>query len=294
MPNTLTLYSEDPVDILATGNYGAGALLKVQWCATQLGAYADLVTVPLVAGTRAYTAYDQAGTATTWYRTRYENVGGSLVSAWSEAFQVEGLTTYCSLADVKSLLEIAVSDTASDQVLVQLINHTAGFIETKTRRRLYPDPVTTYTFDGFSAIANGRCLLVPNGVRSLSNFAMATVTGGTPVAVTAADLVLRPLPQDRSPGWPATQIWLTDIASVPYFYPGYGNIVAAGTFGWEAVPREIEAIALRLVISSWRGRSAGGGDTFTIGVEGERTFERMLSYQDKLTLQSYGEPVFLG
>jgi len=292
MPNTLTLHSEDPAEILASANYDAGAIMRVHWSATETGVYVNLATVALVAGTRYYTVYDTAGASTTWYRTRYENAGGTILSDWSDPFQAEGLTTYCSLADVKSRLDI--TDATSDEELIQLINQTAGFIETKTRRRLYPDPVTTYTFDGFSAIANGRCLLVPNGVRSLSNFAMATATGGTPVAVTAADLVLRPLPQDRSPGWPATQIWLTDIASVPYFYPGYGNIVAAGTFGWEAVPREIEAIALRLVVSAWRGRGAGGGDTFTIGVEGERTFERMLSYQDKLTLQSYGEPVFLG
>jgi hypothetical protein len=292
MPNTIQLHAEDPDEILATGNYGAGSVMRVHWCATETGVYANLATIALVTGERYYTVYDTAGTATTWYKTRYENAVASLLSDWSDPFQAEGLTTYCSLADIKDALDI--TDALSDEKLLSLIDRTAGFIETKTRRRLYPDPVTTYTFDGFSAIANGRCLLVPNGVRSLSNFAMATVTGGTPVAVTAADLVLRPLLQDRSPGWPATQIWLTDIASVPYFYPGYGNIVAAGTFGWEAVPREIEAIAIRLVVSAWRGRGAGGGDTFTIGVEGERTFERMLSYQDKLTLQSYGEPVFLG
>ena len=294
MPNTIRLSVEDPDEILATANYDAGAVVRVHWCATETGVYANLTSVPVVTAVRSYTVYDTAGLSTTWYKSRYENAGATVVSDWSTPFHAEGLTTYCSLADVKSRLDIPVTDTASDEELLQLIDQTAGFIETKTRRRLYPDPVTTYTFDGFSAIANGRCLLVPNGVRSLSNFAMATGTGETPVAVTAADLVLRPLPQDRSPGWPATQIWLTDIASVPYFYPGYGNIVAAGTFGWEAVPREIEAIAIRLVVSAWRGRSAGGGDTYTIGVEGERTFERMLSYQDKLTLQSYGEPVFLG
>ena len=84
---------------------------------------------------------------------------------------------------------------------------------------------------------------------------------------------------------------MTDIPSssnpLPYFLRGFNNISILGTFGWEATPSEIADVALNLTVASWRGRSSSGGDTFTIGADGERTFERMLSAKDWRTISRY-------
>ena len=93
MPNVLTITADNPDGLLNAGAYGAGALIRVQSSATEAGSYADLTgtggtaTIALVTGTRAYNAYDPAGTATTWYKTRYESSTGTRTSDYSEAFQ---------------------------------------------------------------------------------------------------------------------------------------------------------------------------------------------------------------
>ena len=40
-------------------------------------------TVVIVSGTEVYSAYDPNGTATTWYRARIEDSGGTRLSDWS-------------------------------------------------------------------------------------------------------------------------------------------------------------------------------------------------------------------
>lgn len=88
MPNILTLTALNPDQLLNVGAYGAGAVIQVQSGAAQVGPFADETpTVPLVAGTTSYTHYDTDGTTATWYRTRYENAGGTTTSEWSTAFQ---------------------------------------------------------------------------------------------------------------------------------------------------------------------------------------------------------------
>ncbi len=285
---------ENPDELLATDGFGAGALIRIESSATGGGlGFSELDTVALVAATTIYTYYDTPGTTSTFYRTRYSNAGDTNRSEYGAEFQATTWNTeYCSLYDVKQ--KLGITDATDDEELLQIIGHAAGFIESKTHRPLYPDPVTVYTFDGHAAVEDGRCLRVPRGVVSLSGLKYATQTGGTLVALSASDWVLRPTAMNRQPGYPATEIWVTDTAPIPYFYPGYDTVEATGVFGWPAVPREIEAIALRLVIGAWRGRSSGGGDTFTIGTEGERTFERMLSFQDRLTLESYDAAVLVG
>jgi len=76
-------------DLLNAGMYGTGSLFRVQSAPTRDGTYADLTgtgatpTVALVSGTEVYSAYDPNGTATTWYRARIEDSGGTRLSDWS-------------------------------------------------------------------------------------------------------------------------------------------------------------------------------------------------------------------
>jgi len=72
--------------LLNTAAYGTGAIIRLQSAATKDGTYANEATEPLVAGTETYTLYDTDGATSTWYRTRFENAGGTNTSEWSLRF----------------------------------------------------------------------------------------------------------------------------------------------------------------------------------------------------------------
>jgi hypothetical protein len=286
---------ENPEELLNTSAYAAGALVRIERSATGGGVgFAEIGTVAIVAGTNLYTYYDQSAAVGSYYRTRYSNAGSTNLSEYGVEFQA---TTqyrgYCSIYDVKQRMGIDVSDTGDDEELLQHIDQAAGWLENRCGWAFLPDPVTgtvAYTFDGYDALLGGLILPVPRGVRSITTLKTTTVTGGTLATVPTTEYVLRPSLMHRSPGWPATEVWLSDVGATR-FYPGLDNIEITGAFGWSAVPREIEAVALRLVVSNWRARSAGGGISVTVGLEGERTFERFLSLEDKRTLERYMVPL---
>lgn len=120
MPNILTLTASNPDQLLNAGAYGAGAVIQVQSAATQAGAYADDGTVPLVADTTTYTYYDTDGTTTTWYRTRYENADGSVVSEWSDIFQPH--SSFVSLAEAQARAGESVTQNMIDALEAELVD----------------------------------------------------------------------------------------------------------------------------------------------------------------------------
>lgn len=299
--NILKLTAENPEELLNTSAFGAGALISVERAATQAGSYSVVGTVALVSGTTLYTYYDQSAAPGSWYRTRYTNAGNTNQSAYSDTFQASTEPdTYSTLYDVKQAIGKSPTDTSDDEELLQHLVRVADYITGKVHRRLLPDPATSYVFDGYGAVSSdgGRgcdTILVPQGVQSVSSITVATSTGGAQTALSASDYILRPLAQDRNaPDWPATRIQLTDVATYTYWPRAYGNITVTGAFGWSSVPARIEALAVRLTAVSWRGRNAGGADTFTVGLEGERVFDRSLSWEERWLLRSYDAAVYVG
>ena len=113
-------------------------------------------------------------------------------------------------------------------------------------------------------------------------------SGVTFTTVTAADWFLRPLGIDRGNGWPATKIVISDRSS-SCFTAGYNTVRLTGALGFDTVPAEVEAIGLTLVVAAFRERASSGGDTVTVGIDGERRYERSLSYKDRQTLDDYRE-----
>jgi hypothetical protein len=305
MPNQLKLTAENPDELLNAGAYGPDARIRVQAAAAVTGPFTDVAgtgatpTVDLVAGTRSYTGYDPGGATVTWYRTRFESLDGTRLSDWSAAFQaVAGADGLVSLYDARQALRISSTDESRDEDVLEWISQISSQIRGFTRRRLGPDPAGEVLVDGYLAVARGRCLRYPHGLRALTEVAVAAQTGDPFEVVPAGDWFLRPHPSMREDGWPATELWLTDNPSAtnPYatFPPGYDNIRLRGepgtAFGWDVTPPEIQRIALQLIVDRARAGGSSGGETVTIGLDGERTFSRSLSLEDWRILKRYRVP----
>jgi hypothetical protein len=305
MPNVIRLSIEDvePAELLNAGMYGAGGVIHVQWSATQAGSFADLTgtgstpTVPIVANVRSYTGYDPNGTSSTWYRTRYENAGATRSSDWSTAFLV-GATGYCSLDLVKHILgRTDPTDTLDDELLLKYIAWVSDYIDSETDRHFLPDPNTVYTFNG-DQLEDGRMLPVPRGVRSLSLVELAFYTGAAFISIPLSDVFILPTPQERAPGWPGTEIWMSDIPSAgnaqPFFASGFAVARFTGAFGFAACPPRVEELAASLVVRSWSARQGGQADVAGSGDSGQPLIRRILDGRDRSTLMKLAyKPVLI-
>jgi hypothetical protein len=275
VPNILKLTADDVDDLLNIGAYGVGALIRVQSAADVAGPFADVAgvgstpTVPLVAATRLYTAFDPDGTSASWYRTRFENVGATRISDWSVPFQVgdsnsTAIGTYADVANVKTRL--AITNATDDVRLQRFCDFVNAWIESKTSRILAPVASGgPFLFDGYDALERGSLLVINQGIRAITTLEVATTTGSAFNVVPPTDYFLRPTAQERDPGWPATELWMTDVPSAgnatPFFSPGFANIrisgPAGGTLGWAREPDEIVGLAEKLVVEGWQSRLSG-------------------------------------
>jgi hypothetical protein len=140
-----------------------------------------------------------------------------------------------------------------------------------------------YYFDGDGS----RVLWVDH--RAISELAVATQTGGSYTVLPATDYFSRPLPQDRSPGWPATRIELSDYptGSAWWFWPGYATVRAKLVLGWSAIPDDIQGIALTAVVRSWQARQSGQTDIVGTDETGAPIVSRYIPAADWATLKAY-------
>jgi hypothetical protein len=289
MPNLVRVYVESAADLLNAGMYDAGAIIRLQSGAAQAGPFSNEATAALVSGTQAYTLYDADGAAATWYRTRYENAGGTVTSDWTTAFQAGGEEAgyLCSLYDVKQRL--GLTDTSADEELAEVIRQVTDEILGYTGREFVGTPgEVTRTFD---VPEPTRTLYVPTGIRSITTLEYASDdqpdTGGTYSTIAAGNYWLRPLAHDRSYGWPATRVALADSA---VFYAGRSTVQITGTFGWAAVPPAVARIAASAAVANYMSKGSDGPRA-VIGPDGRMSILRNISPADMAILTSYREPL---
>lgn len=301
MPNIVHVTCENPDEILNAGAYGAGALIRLQSAATEAGAFTDVAgtgstpTIAVVDGVRSYTGYDPNGTSSTWYRTRYENAAGSRLSDWTPPFQVapEGSGLLCSLYDAKQRLGIAPTDKNQDEDLLEIIRQVSTEIMDYTGRLFARSPMTGTVAELFEVPEDGSDLWIPQGIAEVSEVAIATSTqpsvGGTYTVVPTAEWFLRPLPGDRSPGWPATRIVISDLSAYR-FYKGFNAARITLARGWPTVPSNISAVALRATVTNHMSKGVAGGGPAIVGPSGAMTILRDISPKDQMTLDRYRVP----
>jgi hypothetical protein len=141
----------------------------------------------------------------------------------------------------------------------------------------------TYYFDG----DGGRVLFVD--LQSVHELAVASMTGGTYSVLVATDYFLRPLAQDRDPGWPATRIEISDYPAGGYWYfpHGYETVRLKAVRGWAAIPDDIVDVALTMAVRAWHARQSGQTDIVGNDETGAPIVSRYLSARDRETLRRY-------
>lgn len=160
--------------------------------------------------------------------------------------------------------------------------------------------VECFIYDGFDALESGKMLPLPLGLSSITSLEVSSFSAGQGGATTnntiwftepGTDYFFRPGPQDRTPGWPATELWITNVPvpsnTYPSFFPGYNNVRIVGTPGWAAIPDDIVECADNIAIALYRSRGTSGGDVLHVGSDGSQIINRALSYENKLAIQRY-------
>jgi len=115
---TVRISVPNPDELLLAGFLGAGAKWRLERSATGGGAgFSEIATGTIVTATYLYTYYDSAGTATSWYRSRYTTSDGTTKVTDYSAESRSSAETFTSLATLRGYLndELAVpsdSDTA--------------------------------------------------------------------------------------------------------------------------------------------------------------------------------------
>lgn len=200
--------------------------------------------------------------------------------------------SYVTTSAVKTRL--GIGNTTDDTVIGSICDQVNGFIESYCHRPIGPfatGSTLTLHYENDDAHDSGRVFTFSSGIASITTLEVAPYTGASYVTVPTSDYFLMPHEQERDTDWPAFEVHMSDIPSAsngqPFFAPGYNTVRITGNFGWAAIPDEVKEVAVNLALALWRSRSAGTSDVFTIGPDGERTFERALSDKDRRTLNRY-------
>jgi hypothetical protein len=161
--------------------------------------------------------------------------------------------------------------------------------------------IKAYIFDGYSRREGGRILPIVYGIRgairSLEVTPVSAGDGGTRpqggawYMLPRQDFFIRPVPQERTPGFPATELWITNIPtpgdSTPLFFPGFNNVRIDGDLGWPVVANDIVGVAERAVVGLWQMRASSGAYDVAPMTEAQTAIPHLLSLTDWQLIRRY-------
>lgn len=200
---------------------------------------------------------------------------------------------YATTALVKARLFAAgVTDTADDTLIGTIVDQVNQFIESPqgTGRILAPVTSATYLVDG-----NGLThLYFPKGLRAVTALAIGDSTGDTRDTLVSTDYFLRPLAQDRAPGWPTMWIVLSDDPAGDHsvFHEGFETVSITATTGWDAIPDDIIDVALTTAVRAWHARQTGQADVIGNDETGEPLVSRYVAPFHWATIKAYRKRQF--
>jgi hypothetical protein len=167
---------------------------------------------------------------------------------------------YATTALVKSRLGIAALDTTDDTLIGTIVDQVNQFIESRhgCGRIIAPVTSATYLIDGDGS----STLYFPAGIRAITALSVGDYTGDTRDVLASTDYFLRPLVQDRTPGWPAFWVALSDHPAGNHstFAEGFETVSMTATTGWTAIPDDLIDVALTTAVRAWHARQSGEAD----------------------------------
>lgn len=199
----------------------------------------------------------------------------------------------CTLANLKlAIFPTSYTDTTDDTTLQLYIDRLTDEVQEYCSRQFVGDTgASDYYFD---VDRKSRSLYVPDGITSVATVSYAQTSqpasGGTYTAVTAANVLLRPLAGDRRQGFPADTIVISDVdTTAAAFYPGYNTVKVNMIRGWPAVPATIEGLAIAVITRRWQARRGGQADSVGSSDFGGPLL-RFMSAEERMTLDRYADP----
>lgn len=181
-------------------------------------------------------------------------------------------------------LRTAIPDTVDDTELGKVCDQVNGYIESKTRRPICPVASATYLIDGDGC----NRFEFKRGIRAISVLSVGDVTGGARTALASTDYFIRPSVHDRIPGFPATEVILSDVGSRATFPRGFETISMTATTGFDAIPDEITELALTAATRMWQAVQSGQVDIVGTDAMGAPIVSRFFAARDLDTLRTYG------
>jgi len=164
----------------------------------------------------------------------------------------------CTAAQVKA--RIGATDAGDDGVIGEVIDQITAEIQSFVGRRLIAEAGATYIVD----TAQGHTIRIPRGIRAVSAMGIAALdqpdAGGAYQAVTLADVLLRPLANDRRPGWPPDRVVLKAGplgGTVPLRTAANGATIT-GDWDFATPPLFVVRIAVNASVSEFLDRRQAG------------------------------------
>jgi hypothetical protein len=207
--------------------------------------------------------------------------------------------SYVTTALLKArLFDAGVTDTADDTLMGTICDQVNDFIESPagTGRVIAPISSATYLLD----IPEPRTtfLYVPKGIRAITDLSFVDFSGDTRDTIATTDYWLRPLVQDRPPGWPAMYIQMSDQpAGVHRYFPhGFEVVSLTCTAGWAAIPDVIIDVAVTTATRAWHARQNGQADLIGNDETGEPIVSRFVAPHHRSILKAYRikQPAVIG
>lgn len=207
------------------------------------------------------------------------------------------MADYCTRTNVTDFLKDSAQVTSGDYntIIDTLITRVSKFIDSETQRP-HGFGVTASlakTFDG----DGGTRLHVPDLVTLTQVRVKLDGTSGTTWTTgTIGEFFLRPKSWTAQ-GWPALWVDISDQASgsVTYFPKGYDTVELTGTWGWAAVPKDIEQVCVNLTVRLFRARGTGMSDQVGVSLDptDQITISKLVTPTDWRVLNHYRGSYFV-
>lgn len=182
-----------------------------------------------------------------------------------------------------------ITDTTDDTELGKVCDQVNAYIETFCKRVLAPVTSATYLID---IPEPTRRIYFPRGIRSISALSVGAFTGAARDTITEnTDFFVRPLDHERIPGWPATDIVLSDYGSLSAFPKGFAIVSMTATTGWTAIPDDVTEVALVAAVRAWHSVNTGQTDIVGTDEMGRPLVSRFFSARDLGTLRTYSTDI---